>query len=518
MAPNEEGCYTGPSLASLPTEILTRIVRYLLPQVDFPKYEVESLPDGIRYWRWNVLAEGDLEGPRYWKPLYNSGDLFHLVVTSRLMSAISLPLLYQRAAPYDYESFARLLETLVEKKPEMQGKVAHLLVENAGVRDTFSCRVTKYLKPDCLNLSSLKSLDIMNVDSFENIGFLGEWLQLLPHLPSLERLVLRRFQDSLEGLPFPQLPNLKELHLYDSFVSDESDVITMLNNVPNLRVLVSHCGIFRLPAAAWDACGDALETFACTISWINFYHLHKLTNLKHLKVECDNIYSHQTQDLTSKFDSLAKTLETVELMASIEDELIFPGESEGEPEDERRFAVFKNVVLDLEKKCRADFKKLRVIDVRSFHSGYYDGTRIYALVREFLDTASRRLRDELGVTLLHHEFPESCGPHVLYDRSSDEDSEDEVDDEASDSDSVEDTPIDLQESFRDNANFDSEAQETQSGGYDSFEAPDDDDDGAADLTQLGTQLPALPTTPESYLDEGEEGDDVYDEYLERYGY
>jgi hypothetical protein len=71
---------------------------------------------------------------------------------------------------------------------------------------------------------------------------------------------------------------------------------------------------------------------------------------------------------------------------------------------------------------------------------------------------------------------------VLYNRSSDEDSKDKVDDKVLDSDSVEDILIDLQEGFRDNTNFDSKPQETQSRGYDSFEAPDNNDNSAADLT------------------------------------
>ncbi|OCK96110.1 uncharacterized protein K441DRAFT_657423 [Cenococcum geophilum 1.58] len=128
-------------------------------------------------------------------------------------------------------------------------------------------------------------------------------------------------------------------------------------------------------------------------------------------------------------------------------------------EDPDRFRTFENLLRDLDLKCRGHFKNLRVIDARDFHEEYFNGTEIFAQTRDLLEEVAGRLKN-LGVTLLHAEFPEGYRHSWLSDYEDEDEEDNEVenedggDEETFDSDNREEAILDAGEDAEDSDEVD----------------------------------------------------------------
>jgi hypothetical protein len=339
------------------------------------------------------------------------------------------------------DQLGKFLLSLCERNGTMQRNVVHLMVENMKPnRDETESTITTYLRPGCFTLPSLKTLDISNPYCLRESSmkvFLDEWLSVLPQFPVLELLVLRGFNaDNMGTLHFPELPQLLELHLYNCSLGDDAFISGMLGKVPRLRVLLNLCSIYRMPEGAYDACGASLETLGVGYTWDSTHQFGRMPNLRHLKFNFAEVV--RRGRFSREFSDLAGSLETLELMVDLNDAQSFPrGPAEIE-NDPKGFRDLQGIVADLEAKCRGgEFKKLRVIDIRDFSPEFFNGVDLFPQVRGLLEGAAARLK-EVGVTLLHDDFPDECR-HQWRDDYSEDDKEDiEEDDEEDDEDDEED--------------------------------------------------------------------------------
>lgn len=363
-------------LEALPFELLLQIAGYLAhhdPPVQekclVGQYLAKGDDEERSEWTgkvWELTPSLDTRYPgELLVSSFQVSDLLNLGMCHSRLQAVCAEFVYRQPnlVGNRKEGLPRFLHTIKCRRPELQSSVTDLAVSwlrsgNSGPGYRGADMIKKYLRPNLINLTNLRALDIENHPS-DGTVYLSQWCALLPHFPALRRLSMRGFRKQLSKL-LPRLPQVDEAWFYNCTVPTKPECRRVIACLPNIRTLVNFRSFRHLPENALDEISNKLETCAWLVPSKNMADcnkgLRRFTKLKHLKIMDLEAF------LQGNFVNFSDTLETLELVRG-------PASMwHHGPLDQGSYTRLRSLLVQLATQCAQIYTTIRIVDLRRIYA------------------------------------------------------------------------------------------------------------------------------------------------------
>jgi hypothetical protein len=232
--------YSGPSLASLPPEILVNIARcFLSPgRIQF----LDDIEVGSDEYQDVTDVDQPSRSVKFWRRSPDSHlPLYRLLLTCKKVHQVVQPILYEDVELWSARAFRVFIST-IEANMWLQKCVRRLTVghlEGKGSLDRYRFEIRRVVQREGLTLENVEAAVLAMPTSA-----VADVMKLLIKLPRLRKLAVRK-----TGYPFPDwptLPGLTELQFLSDFLEILPDVRDKVlddytnrrNPFPNLKTLL----------------------------------------------------------------------------------------------------------------------------------------------------------------------------------------------------------------------------------------------------------------------------------------